>query len=118
MATGERRDRSTEVVHATSRTADRIKVEYTFEAAGQVHRGTRISYTLIWGNGFTQALEARYPTGTKVEVHYDPSDPTRSVLETRIPPLYWVVFVVSLVALSWGIARWKREARRERAAGD
>ena len=103
-------------VSGTSKTSDRLDVEYTFEVAGQVHRGTRISYTLIWGTGFTRAAQSRYPTGTKVTAHYDPADPSRSVLEVRPPRLYLVVFVVSLIALAWGLARWIQQAQRERAS--
>ena len=95
-------------------TSHRVEVEYTFEVEGRTYRGSRISYTLTRGPGFTRGARSRYPAGTRVTVRYDPTDPTRSVLEVRIPSLYLGVFIVSLMALSWGLARWIQEAQRER----
>jgi len=98
-----------------SGTSDRVDVEYTYEVDDRVHRGARISYTLVRGPFFTRATEVRYPRGKTVTVHYDPTDPTRSVLEVRAPSLYLLVFIVSLIAFSWGVSRWIQEAQRERA---
>lgn len=52
---------------------------------GGTYRGSRISYTLVWGPSFTKAAQACYPVGREVPVHYDPEDPARSVLEIRAP---------------------------------
>ena len=98
----------------SSETSDGVEVEYTFEVQGRTHRGSRISYTLTRGPGFTRGARSRYPAGSRVTVRYDPTDPTRSVLEVRIPSLYLGVFIVSLMALAWGLARWIQEAQRER----
>lgn len=101
-----------EFLSSTSSQANQLRLEYAFEVDGQVHQGTRISFTMIWGGGFTRALESRYPPGQKVEVYYEPSDPTQAVLEIRIPTLYWMTFIGSLIAFVWGLTTWLKEASR------
>ena len=65
------------------------KVTYAYEAGGG-HR----SGSLVHGGGpvyissqkYAQAIVDRYPQGAKVSVHYDPRDPSLSVLE---PGIHW-----------------------------
>jgi hypothetical protein len=101
-------------VRGGAKTSDRVDVEYAYEVRGIVHTGTRINYAIIWGSGFTRATQRRYPLGGEVQVHYDPSDPTRSVLEVNVSSFYWLGLLVSVLALWWGAGQWIGAARRER----
>jgi hypothetical protein len=106
---------TSQFVHGSSRTSDKIVVEYEYEVEGEVHRASRISYTQIWGHAFTETARSRYYNGKKVKLFFDPADPGRAVLERRVPPAYWGVFIASLLAFCWGSSRWVRAAREERA---
>ncbi len=67
----------------TSVTGYRARIEFEYVVAGTDYRGDHLSFCQP-PSLEKQAVEARltqYPTGTRVEVRYDPTDPTRSVLE-------------------------------------
>ena len=48
---------------------------------------------------------AKYPVGTAIEIHYNPDNPSESVLEPRIRGLWllWVV-PVAMLALAYYVA--------------
>ena len=102
-------------VPQTQDSAERVELEYVFAVGETEYRGDRVSYTTIWGTFFTDATYERYPVGAVRTVHYDPVDPTRSVLEIEVPPFYWVLATVSASALVWGIGCWVGEVRYERS---
>jgi len=67
----------------TSVTGYRARIEFEYVVAGTAYRGDHLSFCQPPGLE-KQAVEARltqYPTGARVEVRYDPANPTRSVLE-------------------------------------
>ncbi len=103
------------LVPGSANGSERWEVEYVFDVQGREVRGSRIAYAGIRGPGSSEDARSRYPIGAAVRPHYDPDDPARSVLETRVPPVYWLVFAVSLIAAAWGITRWIESARAERA---
>ncbi len=94
-------------VRETNTNTAQVAVVYTFDVDGERFEGSRISYALIWGPWLTDAMAARYPPGTPLTVHYHPKDPSRSVIDSRPSPFYWLVFVLSLAALAWGIRAWR-----------
>ena len=67
----------------TSVTGYRARIEFEYVVAGTAYRGDHLSFCQP-PSLEKQAAEARltpYPIGTRVEARYDPTDPTRGVLE-------------------------------------
>lgn len=60
-------------------------VAYEFTVNGTTHRGSRITLAEIVDENEVAPILARYPAGTVVKVHYDPADPSNSVLERDAP---------------------------------
>ncbi len=60
-------------------------VEYSYEVAGNTHKGSRIfpGSTMSYDQGTARNIINRYQPNTTVNVHYDPADPKTSVLETK-----------------------------------
>lgn len=58
-------------------------VEYSFAANGHNQSGKRIAYRLLASRDEKkmERVAAKYPSGAKVKVTYDPGDPHNSVLE-------------------------------------
>lgn len=60
------------------------EIDYEYEVAGTSFMGTRAwigdDYWSSPGSEFRDAVQ-RYPVGRQVNVHYDPAEPARSVLE-------------------------------------
>lgn len=98
----------------SARNRDRVRVEYDYTVGGTVHRATRISFTQVWGYGFTDAVLERYRQGAVVTVYYHPEDPDNAVLERDVPLFYSAVFTVSLAAFAWGVRRWRLAAANKR----
>ena len=83
----------------------RPAVAYEYEAAGQSFRGDRIAQS----PGINRTLPIlaektvqRYPSGSAVDVHYNPKRPGESVLEPRVPAgwIFVLVIAVALLALA------------------
>jgi len=67
----------------TSVTGYRARIEFEYVVAGTAYRGDHLSFCQP-PSLEKQAAETRltpYPTGMRIEVRYDPTDPTRGVLE-------------------------------------
>lgn len=78
---------------------DSVRIEFDYEVAGQVHRGTKVSYAGLPAQSAGKAvLVARYPVGLAVKVYCDPADPGRAVLE-REPSRAWIAAALMGVAL-------------------
>jgi hypothetical protein len=63
------------------------EIAYGFAVAGGHHVGDRVRYgrsTGLWRRKSAEAIAARYPVGTAVNVAYDPLDPGRCVLEPGV----------------------------------
>jgi len=77
------------------------KVEYAFQADGRELKGTRVSYRLQpTGHSGASERVAQYPVGASVTVHYDPADPSQSVLETGWD--WWNAFPVGIGLFALG----------------
>ncbi|MFO0931120.1 MAG: DUF3592 domain-containing protein [Planctomycetota bacterium] len=61
----------------------RVNVTYDYAVAGASRRGTRVRLRdpKLRHARECDALAARFPVGAKVDVFYDPADPTRAVLD-------------------------------------
>lgn len=78
-------------------------IRYTYSVNGTAYTSKRVRFggSFSWGwRSPAQALQRRYPLQSPVEVHYDPEDPSRSVLEAGNALPAWVVllFCVAVVA--------------------
>jgi hypothetical protein len=49
---------------------------------------------------------ARYPTGSAVDVRYNPDNPAESILDPRVGPL-WLLWLIpaAVLVLAWFVAR-------------
>ena len=94
----------------------RPEVNYTYRAEGQTYSGERLNFFRLNTTSLRGARRvlAHYPVGQSVPVHYDPQQPSRSVLQVGLGlswPL-WLLGAASLVlggAVLWagrGGERW------------
>ena len=67
----------------------------------QRYTGTRISLTDYSSNqSYAEGLAAKYPVEQRVDVYYDPANPTKSVLETGAN---WVQYVLMGMGCCFGV---------------
>jgi len=83
----------------------RRSIAYRYQVAGVTYTSRRVYVGMrvfeLW-KGKAQELVHRYPTSAKVQVYYDPSKPSRSVLEPGAQ-LGSTLFYATLCALFlWG----------------
>jgi hypothetical protein len=80
-----------------SRFVNEPYVTYEYIVVDRTYRASRISFAeRISGSDVEKSL-LRYPVGKTVQVYYDPHDPSRAVLERKLPQ--GVVLVGSLLAV-------------------
>ena len=78
-----------------------VDIEYEYRANGVLLRGRRLRF----GGGpyyrqkTVEALAARYPRGSSVEVRYDPSKPSLCVIDTTFEWLGWAPLFLFAVAI-------------------
>ena len=67
-----------------TRVSYRPVVNYQYQVMGQSFNGDQIGFgNGSYGSAKADKLIAPYPQGAQVNVHYDPADPAKAVLETR-----------------------------------
>jgi len=90
---------------ATSTIMYGADVVYEYTVDGRQFAAGRVSFGDFRSSREQHAHEVgrRYPQGTKVTVHYSPSDPANAVLEPGFRPLH-VLFVVVGVVFGGGLA--------------
>jgi hypothetical protein len=73
-----------------------LNLDYLYEVDGTGYEGHRVNvgWSCFGSETRIKELLARYPSGSEVEIRYDPARPERSLLE---PGLDWVVFFL------WGV---------------
>jgi hypothetical protein len=90
------------------------EIRYEYEIDGVRREGRRVAYTVAMGEGDLRARAARYPAGRAVEVHVDPEDPDRAVLEpgadgwNALPIAMGglaIAFPLAVVAFAWRLCR-------------
>ncbi len=88
-------------------------IRYRYQVAGRVYTGRRVGLMEI-GTGVRSWVEPvvrRHPPGSRAWVHYDPADPSRSVLEPRWgrPFVHGITWAGVALWMSWiGLVVWKR----------
>lgn len=69
-----------------------IGVEYAYRVADKDYTGKRVSFggTPMFNSKSTAETTAgtRYPAGMNLNVYYDPQDPSKAILDKRIPSLF------------------------------
>jgi hypothetical protein len=64
----------------------RIDLEYRYVVGGREYIGTKYSLMSIAADWFEppKQLAARFPTGSRVSIHYDPADPSVATIRTGL----------------------------------
>ena len=101
----------------------RAEVLYGYSVEGVEQLANRVTFGDFGSSdpGRAQRIVNRYPTGTEVDVHFDPADPTRAVLEpgvhgsTWLLPGFGAIFFLAGGAMAVFLPRAMRR-KRERAA--
>ena len=75
------------------------KIRYTYEVVGELLEGDRVQVGLAseGSPAENRRLTNQYPVGAKVNVYYDPEEPTEAVLEPGIPTTAWLLIAVGAV---------------------
>jgi Protein of unknown function (DUF3592) len=93
-------------------------ISYHYQAAGAYYSGKRLAFgAMSSSSSYAQNILARYPVGTKVQVHYSPDDPELAVLETGVHGGVWIEFGVGAVFVLVG-AMFLQLFRKAAAAQD
>lgn len=89
-----------------------LAIYYVYQVEGVSHHGDQ---ALAWpacpkDKSVAQKVVDRYPTGTTVEVHYNPADPDDAVLETGVAWFalnwpYYVAGAIALILITWHLMR-------------
>jgi hypothetical protein len=79
-----------------------LHLRFVYTIKRRVFTGARASFS-AWGpnenlNPFNSAIAHRFPEGTQVIAHYDPLDPSRSVLQPAARPSAWLALALGLLA--------------------
>lgn len=81
-----------------------VDVRYSYEVDGQKFEGDKLRFGNESHDSRASAMEEQllYPPGKAVQVHYDPTTPSRSVLIRGIG-LSWVMMALGLMAFVIGL---------------
>lgn len=77
----------------------RSNIVYSYNAGGRSYRGTSLgSHGTVTANyeGPARRAVARYKVGDAVKVHYDPKNPSESVVDPRTPMMLWFFALVPI----------------------
>jgi hypothetical protein len=98
-------------------TSYRADILYEYEAAGRTWRSNRLDFFPLSSSSYAdqEAVTERYPAGTTIGCFVDPDDPSRSVLDRRLRPIY-LLGLFPLVFLLVGLALTARSLRSGGAA--
>ncbi len=92
-------------------------IEYEYQVGSQRFTGDRVTFGDRSDRAYARSKVALYPAGANVTVHYDPSDPSSSVLETGRTSVTYAVPVggVLLIGVGVFIAVWLPRSRARTA---
>ena len=84
------------------------QVTYQYLVMDQTYTGERLGFgSSSYSHARAEKKIALYPQGTQVNVHYDPADPSKSVLETKATTarnflaLGMILLLLGLISLLW-----------------
>ena len=84
----------------------RLRVRYSYAAGGQEFTGDRLSFFGVNVRHSTRTLAAahrnRISRGDKIDVWYNPADPSQAVNDRRIPWMFWFAFTIGVIFLLGG----------------
>ncbi|MFP4276087.1 MAG: DUF3592 domain-containing protein [Wenzhouxiangella sp.] len=98
----------------------RVRLAYAYQVDGSSFTGDRLRFSRrLGGRTRAQAEQAlvSYVPGGPIEVHYDPEDPSRSVIVPGPDRRAWFGLIVALVLLIIAIVFWSVPTRSSRASG-
>ena len=75
---------------------------YDYVVNGTAYSGRTIYPHILWRQAAAQAATASYPVGTTTTVHYAPSDPGNSLLETGLRPGAFQRLLMGLLIITFG----------------
>jgi hypothetical protein len=79
------------------------EVTYTYRVGGAKYDGDKIAVGQMSSSSeYAHGVLSRYPVGSKVTVHYSPTDPAEAVLETGIHGGTWICFGVGTAFVLFG----------------
>jgi hypothetical protein len=89
-----------------------LHLRYAYTIEGRSYVGTRAGFS-AWGaaenfNPFNSSIARKFPAGVRVQAHYDPLNPSRSVLETAPRMSGWIALVLGLLLAKVGITYARR----------
>ena len=92
-----------------STSSDRVRlfeavVEYSYQVEGREYHSTQVAFgaKVAGSQESAEARAARYPAQSDVVVHYDPTNPSNAVLETKLA-FGWLILAVAIVFLGLAI---------------
>lgn len=96
-----------------------VDIAYEYSVGERTYLGSRISAFAASSSNKTvwERLADRYPVGSTVEVHYDPTDPQQSVLNpiSPYPPLFMITGIVLIhlaaMLIAFAICKAMRESK-------
>jgi hypothetical protein len=97
----------TETIHQTQQgrevTSYAPVVEFAYQVHGREYRSRQITLgaRLAGTQSFAEQTAARYPQGSRVEVHYDPADPSNACLRITSSASW---FLLALALFCFGVA--------------
>ena len=82
-------------------------VTYEYRVKDQAYVSDQLGFgNATYGSGKAHDILALYPQGAPVTVHYDPTDPSKAVLETKAVG-FWIYLILGIIILAAGIvAAW------------
>jgi hypothetical protein len=84
----------------------RLRVRYRYAAGGQEFTGDRLSFFGAGVGHSTHTLAAahrnRIVRGDKIDIWYDPADPSQAVNDRGIPWAFWFAFTLGVIFLLGG----------------
>ncbi len=95
-------------------------MRYAYAVDGHEYTGSRIRFSLYGPNEnfnpFISTMLRKYPVGTRTLAHFDPLDPSRSVLDPSSAPADWFAVVMGIGLVVIGIRYAQRVQAAKRAA--
>lgn len=78
---------------------------YHYEVDGSPYSGTRLSFSDYRSSNRRRAeqIVGRYSPGSVVQVYYSPDDPSESLLEPGVKPMFFLFLLLPLIFIVLGV---------------
>jgi hypothetical protein len=82
----------------------RVEIAYVYWVGGREFKSTRVTFaSAIHTQRYKAMVLTRFPLGSQVQVHYDPSAPHTAVLSIEPSPVWLIGAVVGLFFVAFGV---------------